>query len=151
MRSRLIMVAFAALSALALVGCGDDDGDSDLPRLDELAPARGVPGECVHVLGVRFGAGGDDGGLRDGGSALVADAGVRLDGGPSRDASTALCFAGEPAPVGGTVSFGGRAARVLGWSDTRIVVVIPGGASGATQVVVNADGRSSNARPFQIE
>ena len=150
MRSRLLMVGFAVLSALALVGCGDDD-DSDLPRIDQLAPASGVPGECVHVLGVRFGAGGDDGGLRDGGSGAVADAGVRLDGGPSRDASTALCFAGEPAPVGGTVSFGGRAARVLGWSDTRIVVVIPGGARGATQVVVNADGRSSNARPFQIE
>ena len=76
MRSRLLMVGFAVLSALALVGCGDDD-DSDLPRIDQLAPASGVPGECVHVLGVRFGAGGDDGGLRDGGSGAVADAGVR--------------------------------------------------------------------------
>ena len=164
---RKSVVLLGCLGVLAWAGCGDGD-DGPGPHIETLVPARGVAGECVHVVGDRFGAGSSsgsdsgliflDGGRRD--SGVVVDSGVRdsgvRDGGvvdaaaPARDASLALCFDGDPAPAGGTVAFGGRAARVRAWEDGRLVVEIPAGA-GATRVVVTAGGRSSNAVDFQIE
>jgi hypothetical protein len=170
---RLAVLGTVLLAGLA-VGCGDGS-DPGVPRIDQLVPARGVPGDCVHIVGVRFGSGGGadgsifldagrrdsgspiilpiDGGVRDGG---VGDGGVRdagplvIDAGPQRDASVELCLDGDPPPSGGSVSFGGRAARVRRWDEGRIVVEVPAG-SGATLVVVTVDGRASNAVDFQIE
>lgn len=50
-----------------------------------------------------------------------------------------------------TVAFGGHLASLLSSSDTRLSVRVPGGLSGLTIVVVQVDGRASNAVDFYVE
>jgi hypothetical protein len=51
----------------------------------------------------------------------------------------------------GVVSFGGRAAEVLLWTDRRVRVRVPSCPEGALLLVVTAGGAPSNAVRFYVE
>jgi hypothetical protein len=62
---------------------------------------------------------------------------------------------GTCAPHAGSVTFGIEppqvAAAITSWTNTRIVVVVPGAAPiGDTEIVVTESGRSSNAIGFAV-
>jgi hypothetical protein len=157
--------------ALALAGAaGCSSSNASDPRIDNVLPSRAAVGTCVQILGARFrpvgvfasdggnaDAGRDagifldaavrDSGVRDGG---MADAAVPRDASVGRDAAIDLCYTGDPAPLGGFVSFGAVGAQVLRWDDDRIVVVVPDTQIGASDVVVTVAGRPSNRFPVEI-
>jgi uncharacterized protein (TIGR03437 family) len=108
--------------AVLVAGCEGVDG----PLVDEIVPASARRGEQVVIGGARFCAG-----------RVAVDSDE--------------C---EQLPVGG-VQFGLEipqvTAPVVTWNDVTIRVEVPDSvADGTTEIVVTANGRSSNAIDFEV-
>jgi hypothetical protein len=94
--------------------------DDGGPRLDDASPAAALPGAMVTLSGERL-------------------------CGPSHDCTTAagnVLFGVDPPQI---------QAPIVSYTDTSAVVGVPALAPlGMTAIVVNVDGRASNALPFEV-
>jgi uncharacterized protein (TIGR03437 family) len=107
--------------ALALAAGCSASDDIPSPAVASVTPDHGAPGAVVTIAGSYF---------------CQRPANVTDD---------------PNCAVAGTVHFGTVPATPTDWQDTQLLVEVPNGNVGATQVEVTAAGRTSNSVGFRVD